>query len=160
MPQTNQESIPPGKSICEISLPSGAIISIRDGNHIPTILESINKCGWLSQSAIPITYSQNPTSTVSLVHATHTDQPPASSASPSSDAIDAMGRTLTAVIDHRHQQLMTTIKEQAIEEDHLFSEAMEQYFQSEDFKKLHHSRQGVYAFVKRSFIDIVGDKLL
>lgn len=160
MPNTNQESIQSGKPICEIALPSGAIISIRDGNHVPTILESIHKYGWLSQSAIPITQSSNATHTVSLAPVTKANQPPTPLATPAPDAIMSMGKSLTALIEHHHQELVKTIKEQAIEEDHLFSEAMEQYFQSEDFKKLHHSRKGVYAFVKKSFIDIVGDKLL
>lgn len=158
MPHINHETDTSGKPICEIVLPSGAIINIRDGSQVPVILESISKYGWLRQSAVPTAYSSNATPTALTVPTTEPTQPPPPS--PTSDAIESMGRALTAVIEHRHQQLMTTIKEQAIEEDHLFSEAMEKYFLSSAYKKLHHSRKGVYAFVKASFSDIVGDKLL
>lgn len=147
---------PSRRSICDIALPSGAVITVRDIEQLSAVLEGISKYGWLSQA----TPSAGVSSTASASPVTRPTLSPVPAEAEPSDALERMGKSLVAVIEHSHQKLAASIKEQAIEEDHLFSDAMEQYFQSNDFKTLHHSRKGVYEFIRQSFIDIVGDKPL
>ncbi|WP_232823641.1 hypothetical protein, partial [Dyella sp. C9] len=78
----------------------------------------------------------------------------------SGESTNRMGIEIKATIEHENSKLMSSIKEQVIQEDHLFSAAMEKFFQSNHYTSLDITRKGVYRFFAQAFVDIVGDKLL
>lgn len=75
-------------------------------------------------------------------------------------ALEKMGSNLVAFMQHENSKILTVIKGQVIEQDCLFSAAMEEFYLSTDYQSLDLSRKGVYQFLHQAFVDIVGDKLL